>query len=380
MTAAHAATAARRVAGWWLGCALALLAACASSDKPKPVALEPLTPQIAGRAVWNQRLDGIEFPLSVAVAGGNFVVASSGGVVAALAADTGREAWRTNVDGKISAGVGSDGRFAAVVTRAGDLVVLDQGKLVWRKPVGGEVVTAPLVAGERVFVLGIDRTVQAFDAADGRRLWSLQRPNDPLTLSQAGVLLAYKDTLVVGQGARLVGVDPLRGSVRWDVAMASPRGTNEVERLADLVGPASRYLDSVCARAFQAAVTCVNAERGNVVWSRIVGGIGGIGGDTLMVFGADASSRVTAWKRVTGEVSWTNESLLYHDLGAPLVVGSTVVFGDAQGMVHWLSREKGQPMLRLPTDGSAIVGAPVVSGTTMLVATRNGGLWAFRPE
>ena len=65
---------------------------------------------------------------------------------------------------------------------------------------------APLVAGERVFVVGVDRAVHAFDAIDGRRLWTLARPGDALTLSQPGVLAAYKDTLVVGQGALLTGV------------------------------------------------------------------------------------------------------------------------------------------------------------------------------
>ena len=358
-------------AGLLLGCA---------AEKPKPVALDPLKPQIAGRSVWNKRLDGVSFPVAVAVNGGVFTVASNDGSVLALQADNGRELWRANAGAKLGAGVGSDGRFAAVVSRDGELVVFDAGKPSWRKALGVRVATAPLVAGERVFVLGVDRAVQAFDAIDGRKLWSLQRPGDPLTLSQPGVLTAFKDTLVVGQGPRMIGLDPLRGSVRWDVAAASPRGTNEVERLADLVGPANRVIDSVCARSFQAAVACVNADRGTLVWTRNVGGTNALGGDEQFVFGADASDRVTAWRRVSGEVAWTHEKLLNHELSAPLSVGQTVVFGDAQGLVHWLSRDKGEAMLRLPTDGSAIVAGPVVSGTTMLVVTRNGGLFAFRPE
>ena len=358
-------------AGLLLGCA---------AEKPKPVALDPLKPQIAGRSVWNKRLDGVSFPVAVAVNGGVFTVASNDGSVLALQADNGRELWRANAGAKLGAGVGSDGRFAAVVSRDGELVVFDAGKPSWRKALGVRVATAPLVAGERVFVLGVDRAVQAFDAIDGRKLWSLQRPGDPLTLSQPGVLTAFKDTLVVGQGPRMIGLDPLRGSVRWDVAAASPRGTNEVERLADLVGPANRVIDSVCARSFQAAVACVNADRGTLVWTRNVGGTNALGGDEQFVFGADASDRVTAWRRVSGEVVWTHEKLLNHELSAPLSVGQTVVFGDAQGLVHWLSRDKGEAMLRLPTDGSAIVAGPVVSGTTMLVVTRNGGLFAFRPE
>jgi outer membrane assembly lipoprotein YfgL len=356
-----------------------LLSGCAA-DKPKPVPLEAVKPRIAGKQVWSQRVGDVGFPLSVSVNGSVFTVAANDGSVLALQADSGRELWRAKAGATLSAGVGSDGRFAAVVTRDGELVTFDAGKPGWRKPLGVRVATAPLVAGERVFVLGIDRSVQAYDALDGRKLWAVQRPGDPLTLQQTGVLLAFNDTLVVGQGPRLVGLDPLRGSTRWDIAAASPRGTNEVERLADLVGPANRAIDSICMRAFQAAVACVNADRGTLVWTKAAGGNDGVAGDEQFVFGADASDRLSAWRRITGEVVWTSDLLLNHGLGTPLVVGPTLVYGDAQGLVHWLSRDKGEPLLRLPTDGSAVVAAPVVSGTTMLVVTRNGGLFAFRPE
>ncbi len=359
----------------------ALLAACSSGpEKPKPKPLEPYTAAIAGRQVWSQRLEAVGFPLSVAVNGGTFTVAGSDGTVAALQADTGRELWRTSVGAKLAAGVGSDGRYAAVVTRDGELVVLDAGKLLWRKPLGARVTTAPLVAGERVFVLGVDRAVHAYDALDGRRLWLLRRPGDPLTLAQAGLLMAYKDTLIAGQGPRVAGIDPLRGAIRWEVAVASPRGTNEVERLADVVAPAVRVGETICARAFQAAVGCVNAERGTLAWSKNVGGTEGIAADAQMLVGADASDRIAAWRSSSGEAAWSSEQLMHRGLSAPLAVGPTVVFGDAQGYVHWLSRDKGETLLRLPTDGSAVVAAPVLSGTTMLVVTRAGGLYAFRPE
>ena len=359
--------------------AVVLVAGCASS-KPKPQPLDPLTPKIGGSVAWTQRLDGVKFPLAVAVTKGVFTVAGNDGTVLALEAETGREVWRGNAGAKLSAGVGSDGRFAAVVTREGELVVFEQGKVVWRKALGVRVTTAPLVAGERVFVLGVDRAVNAFDALDGRKLWTLQRAGDPLTLAQAGVLAAFKDTLVVGQGPRLAGVDPLRGNVRWDTAVGSPRGANEIERLADLVGPLSRVGDVVCTRSFQAAVGCVNAERGTTVWSKNIGGTDAVAADEQFVVAADASDRITAWKTPSGEVAWTTDKLQYRSLSSPLSIGKTVVFGDADGTVHWLARDTGEAQLRLNTDGSAIVAAPVVSGTTMLVVTSKGGLFAFRPQ
>lgn len=359
---------------------VAALAGCSSTDKPKPSALESYTQQLGSRVAWNQKIGAVQFPLAVAATPGVFTVASTEGVVVALEADTGRELWRGNVEAPLGAGVGSDGRFASVVTREGQLVTLEAGRVLWRKGLNMRVSTAPLVAGERVFVLGGDRSVHAFDALDGTKLWTVQRPSDPLTLSQGGVIAAFKDTLLVGQGPRLAGLDPKNGEVRWEVTIGAPRGTNEVERLADLVAPLARVGDFVCVRSFQAAVGCVNAERGALSWVKPVGGNDGVAADEQLVVGADASDRITAWKMGTGEVAWQSEKLLHRGLGAPSSTAKAIVFGDAEGVVHFLSRDKGETVLRLTTDGSAIAAAPTVSGNTMLIVTRNGGLYAVKPE
>jgi outer membrane protein assembly factor BamB len=359
---------------------LALVAGCAGYKKPAPQPLDPLTPTLTATVAWSQRVEGIQFPLAVATPAGRFVVAGGDGTILALDADSGREVWRGSAGGKLSAGVGSDGRFAAVVTITGDLVVFDQGVLKWRKPLGVRVTTAPLVAGERVFVVAVDRSVQAFDAADGRKLWVLARAGDPLTLAQNGVLNAYKDTLLVGVGPRMVGVDPLKGVPRWDATVGSPRGSNEIERLADLVGPSVRVGDLVCARSFQAAVGCVNAERGTLLWSKNIGGTDAVAADDQTVFGADASDRITAWKVANGEVAWTTDKLLYRTLSAPAATAKSVVFGDQDGTIHWLTKDTGTAQLRMPTDGSAVIAQPVVVGSTMLVVTRKGGLFAFRAQ
>ena len=366
---------------------VALLGACAA-DKPKPTPLENYTPKIAGRAVWNIRLNPSilgfsstrESVLIPTVRDGRVLAATAGGDVAALAADTGAVLWRSSVGSPISAGLGSDGRFLSVVTRGNEVVTFDGQREAWRKRVPASVVTPPLVAGERVFVMTVDRAVHAFDAIDGRRLWTLQRPGDALTLAQPGVLSAMRNTLLVGQGAKLAGVDPTAGNVQWEISMASPRGTNEVERLADLVGPLARVGDRVCARAFQSAVACADGVKGAILWSRNVGGANAVGSDNDLVFGADATDRIAAWRVANGDVAWSNEKLLYRGLSGALAVGPVVVFGDSEGYVHFLSTTTGEQQLRLPTDGSPIVGPPVLAGNTLIVSTQGGGLFAFRPN
>lgn len=369
---------ARRLAAGLL--ALVLLAAGCASDAPKPTPLQPLTPKIAGRVVWQTNIGRIDFPLVPAVRDGTVVVASGWGDVQAFKAETGELWWRWPVGKPLSAGVGHDGRFTAVVTRDNELVTLDQGREVWRATLPARVVSAPLVAGERVFVLAVDRSVHAFDALDGRRLWVLQRPSDPLSLAQPSVVSAWRDTLLVAQGPRLAGVDPLRGTLRWEAAIATPRGSNEVERLADLVGPPVRVGDRFCMRAFQNAVGCADAARGALLWTRNAGGTQALAGDADLVIGADASDRITAWRAATGDQVWTNEQFLHRGFSGGVAVGPVVVFGDREGFVHFLATATGEPQLRLPTDGQPVVGTPVLSGQTLLVTTAGGGLFAFRPN
>lgn len=347
--------------------------------KSRPAPLETLSGPATGRVVWSSRGENIGFPLSIATPGDRFVVASNDGVVRALAAADGRELWRGEAGAKLAAGVGSDGRFAAVVNRDNELVVLDAGRVVWKKPLPTPVVAAPLVAGERVFVLTLDRQVLAFDALDGRKIWELKRPGEPLTLAKAGVLLAYKDTLVVGQGPRLAGVDPLQGSLRWEASVATPRGTNEVERLADLVGPAVRQGELICARAFQSSVGCVNAERGSPLWNRLVGGANGVGADDRIVVAGDASDRLSAWKLANGDLAWSADQFQLRKLSAPLVLGGQVLVGDFEGQVHLLDRDTGKTRSRTATDGSAIV-ATALQGQTALFATKSGGLFAIKVD
>lgn len=363
-----------------LGLTAALLAGCGSGGKPKPAELGPNPGLLGVRQVWTAKIGEIGYPLDVQVTGQQVALASSDGTVLALDARTGRELWRAVTKAKLSAGVGSDGQRTAVATQANEIVAFEAGRELWRQKLPAQVATAPFVAGGRVFVLSADRSVTALDGASGRRLWTQQRPGDPLVLRQSGVILAIGDTLVVGLSGRLVGLNPLNGQVRWDVPVATPRGTNDVERLVDLVGRVSRVGDSVCVRAFQIGVGCVDAARGNLVWTKPSSGYVGVHGDDRMVYGPESDGKLVAWSRSNGAQAWATERLRYRQLTAPLALGRSVIVGDETGLVHFLSREDGSPLTRVSTDGSPIVAAPVVAGDTLVVVTRNGNVYGYAPE
>lgn len=351
------------------------------TPKPKPVELGPNVPVLGVRQAWVSQIgaqEGLE--LDMHVEGSVVTVASANGDVAAIDARTGGDVWRTRLNQPLASGVGSDGRWTAVVSKGNQVIALDGGREIWRKPLPAQAYTAPLVAGKRIFVLAADRSISAFDAATGYRLWSQQRPGEPLVLRQGGVLMAVGDTLVAGLSGRLVGFNPDNGVVRWEAPLASPRGTNDVERLVEIVGRTSRVGDSLCARAFQASVGCIDASRGTVSWTQPASGGVGIHGDDTMLFGTESNGTVIAWRRTDGARAWTSDRLQFRKLTAPLVLGRSVVVGDDTGLVHLLSREDAAPLNRLTTDGSAIAAAPAVAGDTLVVVTRKGGVYGFRPD
>ena len=125
-----------------------------------------------------------------------------------------------------------------------------------------------------------------------------------------------------------------------------------MERLVDLVSGASRLGNVVCVRAFQSSVACVDALRGGTVWTRPAQGHEGLEGDDTLLFGVESDSKVQAWQRQNGDLAWSQDALRFRGLSAPLVFGNAVVMGDDNGWLHFLSRQDGQTLQRLSTDGS----------------------------
>lgn len=365
--------------GCWVGLLL-LVSACSSVDKPKPTALG-INPALFGvRKVWSVDIGEVGFPLQLASAGSDLAVASTTGTVAVLDAQTGQDIWRSASKEKFSAGVGFDGKRVAVVTKTNALLVFGGGKELWRANLGTSVVTPPLVAGGRVFVLGGDRTVFAFDGATGRLLWQQQRGGDALVLRQPGLLTAVGNTLVIGVGGRMQGLNPLSGTLQWDIPVANSRGSNEVEKLIEIPAGVARNGQQLCVRAYQHSVACVDAAQPMLQWSKVSAGFSGLAGDSEAVFGVDTQGVISAYKRASGDSVWTSNFLRYRQLTAPAVIGRSVVIGDADGNVHLLSKVDGTVLTRIVTDGSAIASTPTLAGQTLVVTTRRGGVFGFKPE
>ena len=360
---------------------IAILAACQGTSKPKPAELPANAPVVGVRQAWSVQIPSTANLALVANVSGDVVTVAGGdGTVVAIDARNGTEMWRAKAGAPLVAGVGSDGTLAAVVTNENNLVALQGGKVLWKQKLSAETYTPPLVAGRRIFVQTADRTTTAWDGQSGRRLWTQTRTADTLVLKRPGVMLAVGDTLIAGVGGRLVGMNPANGASRWESPIAAPRGTNDVERLVDLTGSVSRAGNSICARAYFATIGCVDTSRGALLWTKPAQGSDGLSGDDNALYGVESNGVVNAWRRTDGERLWSVDQYKYRTLTAPLAVGRTLILGEGSGQVLFLNREDGSALNRVAPDGSAIAADPVLAANTVVVVTRKGGVFGYRPE
>lgn len=364
----------------WVLIAAVWMVGCASAPKPTPQAVGDVPIEQALVLAWSTKLTGdTSLNQTLPLVKGKLAVASKDGQVQIVNAAQGNLVWQVPLKTPLNTGAGFDGQYAAVVTSGNELVAMADGKVIWRHRLTAQSYTNPLVAGDRVFLLLADRSVAAFDMLSGQRLWVQQRSGEALVLRQNGVLMAFQNNLLAGLGGKLVALNPDNGQVRWEVPMANPRGINDLERLVDLVATPSRVQNSVCVRAFQAQVGCVDALRGSLLWTRPAQGVLGVDGDANALIGTESNGVVRAWNRVTGERLWDTDRLKYRELTSPLWTPKGLVLGDASGYLYVLSDQDGHLKNKLKTPATGFASSPTaLPNGGFVVLSRNGLLQAYQ--
>ena len=370
----------------WRAVTMALLVAtavgCASNGgnrEPKP--LQAFDSLVSVAQVWKTNLDGeVGDALRLAASGQLVASATTDGVVAVVDTETGALVWQAKHAARIVAGAGFDGERVGVLDADNHLSVFAKGKLLWSVGLPARSYTPPLIAGGRVFVLLSDRRLAAFDQETGAQLWLRRYGDSALVLANPGLLTAVGNTLAVGLGEKFAAVNPDNGALLWATPLVRPRGAEDIERLADWVDGAVFAGTRVCGQAFQNAIGCLDLSTSRVEWTVPFTGANGVVGDQNTLYAVDAASRVSAYETATGQSKWTQAALTFRGITPALLLGQTIVVGDYEGYLHWLSRDDGRVMARMPTDGSPIVGKPLLVNGTAVAITQRGSLFAWRPQ
>jgi outer membrane protein assembly factor BamB len=362
-----------------------LLSACfgwfgGKDEGVKPAALTEFKASATPVVLWQANIGSSgDYALQPAVERGNIYAASNAGAIAQFDAVTGKQIWRTDTGKKISGGVGVGAGLVLAGTIKGEVLALDtNGNAKWQAEVSSEVLSAPQAEDGVVVVRCADGQIFGLDAADGKRKWVYQRALPALALrSFAGTVVTHGAVFAGFAGGKMVALNLANGNVGWEAAVALPRGTNELERIADITSQPVIDARQVCAVAYQGRVACFDIRNGNPLWSRDLSSSTGLAIDQRNVYVSDEKGAVVAMDKATGASVWKQDKLSARHLTAPLVRGNNIAVADFQGYLHLLSREDGSFSARLATDGNAVRSQPVALDDGLLIQTSSGGLYAI---
>ena len=351
-----------------------------ASSGPKMAELTPIKATADVRVRWTVDAGKAgNYAFAPAVVGNTIYVAGGDGTIARI--EDGKVVWRINAGQPLSAGVGSDGRTVAVGTAKGDVLTFAaaDGKPQWQAKVSSEVLAAPAVGDDGVAVRSGDNRIFLFDSNDGKRKWVYQRATPPLSLRNVAAPTFADKYLFVGfPGGKLVALALQNGAPVWEGTVALPKGTTELDRVADIVSPPVIDGRQVCAVAYQGRIACFDlGQGGSLIWARDFSSAAGIAMDARYLFVTDDKGAVHALDRNSGASLWKQDKLLNRRVSAPVVRRDLVAVADAQGIVHFLKRDDGSFAARLNTDGKPVVTPPQIAGNAFLVQTAGGSVVAI---
>jgi outer membrane protein assembly factor BamB len=363
----------------------ALLAGCGSTSKAaKPASPQPAAGKSIGRVAWSTSAGNMQVankivPINFApvFSAGSIWFAAADGTVGKVDASNGAVVWRSNVNKSLVAGIGTDGETAVVAAKDGSLIGLDaNGKVKWTAQNSSEAVSVPAVGSGIAVVRFSDNRLYGFDSETGKRRWQVQRQSPALVLRQTNSSAIDTGTVYTGlPGGRLMAISLKTGAVRWEGAVSQPKGANEIERIADVVGTPLLSGRELCAATYQGKLTCFDAASGRAIWARDVAAQSGLEIDNRIVTIVDEGGIVQAFSR-SGTAIWKQTSLAKRTLTAPISVDGHLMVGDEDGFVYVLSRDSGEIVGRVATDGSALLPMPCAADKLAIFQSSRGGIFA----
>jgi outer membrane protein assembly factor BamB len=362
------------------------LGACAGSkDTSEPPAeLQPFEATLEVDKLWSGKVGGksdrLRLGLRPATDGARIYAGSYDGQVVSFDAENGDKLWSVKTGLPLTAGPGFGDGLLAFGTADGELLVLDAatGAERLRQATGSEVLAPPAIGSGVVVVRSVDGRLRGFSATNGATLWSVEQTLPTLTL-RGNTAPRVAGTLVVSgfNNGRVGAYEIANGDPVWEVAIANPTGRSELERLVDVSAGLQVVGNDVYVVGYHGRVVGIDLQTGVVLWQQELSSYAGLGADFNNIYVTNDFDAVVALERDNGAQVWRQEALRLRDVTAPTRYANTLVVGDYEGYLHWLSPDDGSLMARERAAGERISAPPLVVGQNVYVQGDDGTVAAY---
>ena len=311
----------------------------------------------------------------------SIVIADREGLIQRRSLETGQKIWKEELDLPISAAVGVSDFNLYVGSSDGYVVALsqDNGDIVWKVSVPSEVLAIPQVDESIVVIRTIDGQVIGLDEDTGKQHWSYKQPVPALSLRGTSAPALFQGAAICGFArGRLVALRIEDGLPIWQTIVAVPTGRSELDRMVDL--DADPVIDdgTIFVASYQGGLAALLLASGEPLWQQPEVSVeSGITLDWQALYVSDENGDVWVLNRENGLPFWKQDALHFRELTPPVLYRDTLVVGDFEGYLHWLSQEDGSLLDRKKISDARILAKPIVVDDILYIYASDGLLTAM---
>jgi len=291
--------------------------------------------------------------------------------------------WQKKVSkAGLSAGVEAASGLVIAGNTKGQLFALDQqtGEQRWAAQLSGAIIAPSLVHADRVITVANDGMVFAHEVSTGKQVWTYKLPNVQFSLRgmAAPVALDPRHVLIASANGYIYALDAVTGVPKMQRRVAVSDGRSDIQRLNDIDGEPVVAGQFVVTTSYQGQVTVLDLASQQVIWSEDASSIQRPEVVGNGVFVAQTDGKITAYEITSGQKLWENDQLLNRQLSNPVMLGTDLVVGDLDGVLHLIDPSTGQIVGRSKTSGE--VRTLRVIDNQLYVSTRKGAysIWQNR--
>lgn len=355
-------------------------------DPRKPNELLPLKTSLDKHVIWEVDTgvgtDGHRVNLQpVIIDDASIVVADREGLVELRSLESGKLIWDKELDIPLSAAVGVGDFNLYVGSSNGYIVALSQedGSVIWKVSVPSEVLAIPQADGSIVVVRTIDGQVIGLDEDTGEQHWSYKQPVPALSLRGTSTPALFQGAAICGFArGRLVALRVEDGLPIWQTIVAIPTGRSELDRMVDLDADPVIDDETIFVASYQGGVSALLLASGEPLWQQTEVSVqSGITLDWQALYVSDENGDVWVLNRKNGNTFWKQDALHFRELTTPALYRDTLVVGDFEGYLHWLSQEDGKLLDRKKISDQRIFAKPLVHDDVLYIYASDGELTAM---
>ena len=220
-----------------------------------------------------------------------------------------------------------------------------------------------------------DGKVYGLSAFDGSEKWAISRQLPRLTLRGDSRPVITQGVVFTGFSDGIMGAfDAETGRSLWDFPISFPRGSNDIDRLADVDTNPLFVGEFLYVSSYQEVTHALNVLQRNIAWSVDVSSHHSLAYDAAFLYISDKEGVLHQIDRSDGSKVWSQAGLRFFPVSAPVSLGPYVVVSEGDGGLYILSKSDGRILGKHKLGAKTIVGEAIVDSDTIYLLDSNGSL------